>query len=78
MRGKKEPTGKDVKNSKCKKPGAGMSLASWRSSKEVSVAAAECSRGRVREMSLEVARPCRALEAMMGSLDFILRAMGNH
>lgn len=44
MRDKKEPTGKDVKNSKCKGPGAGMSLGSWRSSKEVSVAAAECSR----------------------------------
>lgn len=29
-----------------------MSLASWRSSKEVSVAAAERARGRVREMSL--------------------------
>lgn len=40
MKGEKEPTGKEWKNSKYKGPGAGMSLASWRRHKEVSVTAA--------------------------------------
>lgn len=48
MEVKREPTGKDVENGKCKGPGAGMILASWKSREEVRVAVAERARGRVR------------------------------